>query len=262
MTKLLLAPICVLALCANSTCAYAMKSFSDPLTELDPKYWWLADGWGNGFPFLSRWEADAVSYNGESMSISLSGRESADAETTIEFVSGELRSQGFYSYGCFEIEMKPISAPGVISSFFLFSGPYDKPKGGNGKHNEIDIEFLGMNTNMVQMNFWTDDDEYQNSHETLVFLDFDASEAFHHYAIYWHKGGIEWFIDRESVLKIPNSRYDPTPDKRSSTLRVMANVWATDPEIANWAGEFDVNSTSTHTAEYRNFKYTSGKRCK
>ncbi|MGF1752149.1 family 16 glycosylhydrolase, partial [Vibrio makurazakiensis] len=190
MTKLIWAPICVLALCANSTSVYAMKSFSDPLTELNNEKWWLADGWSNGFPFLSSWEASAVSYDPQGMSITLSGRQS-DAASTIEFFSGELRSHEFYSYGCFEVEMKPVSAPGVISSFFLFSGPYDRPKNGSGKHNEIDIEFLGVNTNMVQMNFWTDDDEYKNSHETLVFLDFDASEDFHHYAIYWGKDGIE-----------------------------------------------------------------------
>ncbi|MGF1754058.1 1,3-beta-glucanase, partial [Vibrio makurazakiensis] len=76
------------------------------------------------------------------------------------------------------------------------------------------------------------------------------------------KDGIEWFIDRKSVLKIPNSRYDPTPSRKSSTMRVMANVWATDPEISNWAGEFDVSSTQVYTASYRNFRYTPRTRCK
>ncbi|MBW3695784.1 glycosyl hydrolase family protein [Vibrio sp. T187] len=262
MIKSFFAHIFVLALCAISLPVLAMKSFSDPLIDLNSKHWWLADGWGNGFPFLSVWKSDAVTFDGSGMSITLTGQESTEQSNAIEFVSGELRSQQFFSYGCFEIEMKPIAAPGVISSFFLFSGPYDKPKNGSGIHNEIDIEFLGMNTNMVQMNFWTDDDEYQNSHETLVFLDFDASLDFHHYAIYWHKDGIEWFIDGESVLKVLNSKYDPTPSKQSSTLRVMANVWATDPEISNWAGEFDTSSTKPLTASYRNFKYTAGKRCR
>jgi hypothetical protein len=31
-----------------------------------------------------------------------------------------------------------------VSAFFTFAGPYDN--GGNGRHNEIDVEFLGYDT--------------------------------------------------------------------------------------------------------------------
>lgn len=237
------------------------SSFSDDLTKLDESRWWLSDGWSNGFPFYSRWDADAVSFNRKGMKITLSPEEKRNENGDLVFSSGELRSQEFFSYGCFEVDMKPIKAPGVVSSFFLFSGPFDKPDDGNGIHNEIDIEFLGSNTNMVQLNFWTDDDAYANSHETIIFLGFDASKSFHRYGIYWGKDFLEWFIDGKSVLKVKNSIYDPIPSVESSRLRVMANVWATDPQISNWAGLFNITKAKAYSARYRNFTYTQDQRC-
>ncbi|NLS12042.1 family 16 glycosylhydrolase [Vibrio sp. SM6] len=244
------------------------KSFADPLTKLDSENWWIADGWANGFPFLNRWSAESISFSEHGLAISLgpdghqiSNNERFQQGDAIDLVGGEYRTHGFYGYGCYEIEMKPVRAPGVVTSFFLFAGPYDKPKNGNGIHNEIDIEFLGSNTNMVQLNFWTDDDAYANSHETLVFLDFDASQAFHHYAIDWGPKAIEWFIDGRSVMKFDDSPYDPIPKVSSSRLRVMANVWATHPNISNWAGLYDQRNLQQHVAEYRNFRFTARKRC-
>ncbi|NOH79684.1 family 16 glycosylhydrolase [Vibrio sp. RE86] len=233
----------------------------DPLTHLDQNRWWLSDGWENGFPFLNRWESEAVSFSDDGMAITLSPDRKRDENRSLKFSSGELRSQKFFSYGCFEIDMKPVRAPGVVSSFFLFSGPFDKPEDGNGIHNEIDIEFLGSNTNMVQLNFWTDDDAYANSHETLIFLGFDASEDFHRYGIYWGEDFIEWFIDGESVLKVLDNKYDPIPTVTSSRLRVMANMWATDPEIANWAGRFKTKKKQSYKAMYRNFSFTPNQHC-
>ncbi len=235
---------------------------TDPLVAFDSSRWQIADGWENGYPFANRWEEKAVRFNSKGMTITLSPDKILDEGGSRTFYSGELRSRGFYSYGCYEIDMKPVSAPGVVSSFFLFSGPYDKPVDGNGRHNEIDIEFLGANTNMVQFNFWTDDDDYSNTHETLIFLDFDASQEFHRYGIYWGEKYLEWFIDGRSVLKIRNNRFDPTPNATHSKLRVMANVWATDHDIANWAGHFNTESRTKHTASYRNFSYTPDALCK
>ncbi len=244
-----------LGLCGTIMAGNAVaETIEDPLERLDSELWWLADGWENGFPFLNRWSKDMVSFSDEGMDIRL-------APTQDGLLSGELRSQAFYGYGCYEIDMKPVKAPGVVSSFFLFAGPYDRPVNGNGIHNEIDIEFLGSNTNMVQLNYWTDDDAYENSHETLIFLDFDASHDFHRYGIAWSETGIEWFIDGRSVLKVRDNRYDPTPKTSSSRLRVMANVWATDPEISNWAGLFDTNSPSEHTAFYKNFRFQPNSNC-
>lgn len=238
----------------------ASNSFFDPLTSFDQELWWKSNGWSNGYPFFNRWEGSSIinDYNG--MHILLSKAPSSDSY--FEFKSGELRSHKFYGYGCFEAEIKPIAEPGVITSFFLFSGPFDKPESGNGKHNEIDIEFLGNNTNVVQFNFWTNDDEYVSSNETLVYLNFDASQAFHRYGIKWTNRSIRWYIDGKLVHQAKASRTIPTPSASDSKLRIMANVWPTDERISNWAGLFDNRMNRELTASYRNIRYKAGRKCR
>ncbi|MBY5944018.1 family 16 glycosylhydrolase [Photobacterium rosenbergii] len=237
----------------------AKATLEDPLTELDSTFWWKSHGWSNGFPSYTRWESEAISHSDEGMAITLSYAPNEIDE--FDFQSGELRSEEFYGYGCYEVEMKPIAEPGVVSSFFLFAGPFDKPKGGNGMHNEIDIEFLGYDTNMLQINFWTNDDRYAQSHEQLVYLDFDASQDFHRYAIKWTKNSIQWFVDGSLVFTVKNSKRDPIPSARDSQLRIMMNVWATDERISNWAGEFSKDPETNLTAYYRNFRYLPLRSC-
>lgn len=237
----------------------AKPALEDPLTELDSNLWWVSDGWSNGFPSYSRWESEAISHSTEGMAITLSHAPNGIDE--FEFQSGELRSEAFYGYGCYEVEMKPIAEPGAISSFFLFSGPFDKPNNGNGMHNEIDIEFLGYDTNVMQINYWTNDDRYAQSHEQLIYLDFDASEDFHRYGIKWTKGSIKWYIDGELVYTVKNSNYDPIPSAKDSRLRIMMNVWAADDRISNWAGEFNKDPDTYLTAYYKNFRFSSGRSC-
>ncbi|MGR5061407.1 family 16 glycosylhydrolase [Photobacterium sp. DNB22_13_2] len=237
----------------------ADTSIEDPFTELNSELWWKSDGWSNGFPFFNRWEGEAISHSTDGMAITLS--HAPNGADDFEFQSGELRSHGYYGYGCYEVEMKPIAEPGVISSFFLFSGPYDKPEDGNGMHNEIDVEFLGHNTNVMQVNFWTNDDRYTRSHEQLIYLNFDASQDFHRYGIKWTKGAIKWYIDGKMVYKVKNTNNDPIPSVTDSRLRIMANVWATDERISNWAGDFSKDPTTSVTAEYKNFRFIPGRKC-
>lgn len=232
-------------------------SFSDPLSELDNQTWFLADGWENGFPFLNRWTKDQALFNDEGLTLTL--KNTIDDHGYKDVVSGEIRSYGYYGNGCFEVEMKPVKADGVVSAFFLFAGPYDQPEGGNGIHNEIDIEFLGMNTNLVQLNFWTNDENYEQHNEYIHYLDFDASEDFHTYAIEWNKNTIKWFIDGELVYRVRNTDQQPIPMKSDNRLRIMMNVWATNPQISNWAGTYDDTTGLEHSAQFRNFKYTRAK---
>ncbi|MGF1724065.1 family 16 glycosylhydrolase [Photobacterium nomapromontoriensis] len=238
----------------------AANSFHDPLTSLNDARWWKSDGWSNGYPFFNRWEGDAIAHNKDSMAITLSHQPIAG--DPLDYQSGELRSHDYYGYGCFEIEMKPVSASGVISAFFLFAGPYDTPDGGNGQHNEIDIEFLGNNTNVLQINYWSNDDGYKQSNERIIYLNFDASEDFHRYGIKWTKKAIKWYVDGSLVYIAKNKQARPIPSQADNKLRIMANVWATDNAISNWAGEFDIDSQQSHTAYYRNIRFTSGSRCK
>lgn len=234
-------------------------NFSDPLTELNSTIWWKSNGWSNGFPFTNSWEGEAISFSDAGMILSLKPTNFPD--TGYPYQSGELRSQHFYGYGCFEMEMKPIAKSGVVSSFFLFAGPYDKPAKGNGKHNEIDIEFLGKDTSVMQVNFWTNDDRYEQAHEYIIPLGFDASEAFHRYGIEWRKKSISWYVDGQLVHEVKHHNSDPIPQVSSSKLRIMANLWATDNRISTWAGYFEAEEFPV-TAHYRNASFKSRSTCK
>jgi beta-glucanase (GH16 family) len=136
-------------------------SFVDGLGFYDTTRWTKADGWTNGSPFDNAWSANNVLFEDGNMILRLE-------ETPLlgkDYTSGEYRTIGFYGYGCYEASFKPVPESGVVTSFFTYAGPWDN--GGNGKHNEIDIEFLGYDTNKVQFNFYTNDDNYTSRNERV-----------------------------------------------------------------------------------------------
>lgn len=226
--------------------------FSESLKELNRDLFERAHHWSNGFPFLNRWEAGAIGFSEKGMNIELSDEPQSNEQ--YKYRSGELRSRHFYGYGCFSIEMKPISSPGIVTSFFLFSGKHDKYEGSNGKHNEIDIEFLGKNTHEVQFNFWTNDDEYLSKNSVLIPLEFDASKDFHQYAMLWQRNSIQWFVDGEMRYEVQQSKDNPIPDMADSRLKIMANVWPVDDELSSWAGKVNVLNQPLNST-YRNLSF-------
>jgi len=150
-----------------------------------------------------------------------------------------------------------VRAPGVVSSFFTFAGQTDN--GGNGLHNEIDLEFLGYDTSQVQVNFWTNDDGYARGHEQLIHLDFDASSGLHTYGFKWTSAGIEWWVDGVLVYLVESSPLDPTPKASESLQKIVTNVWPADSSASGWAGTF-VYAGALH-ATYDWVRYTAGEQC-
>jgi hypothetical protein len=146
----------------------------------------------------------------------------------------------------------------VVTTFFTFAGPYDN--GGNGKHNEIDIEFLGYDTTKFQANFWTNDDTYSKSHEILVPLGFDASQAYHTYGFKWTSTGITWYVDGSVVHSVISTVADPTPKTSESYHKIMINMWPVDSTASGWAGTF-VYPGSPLNGNYDWVRYTQGESC-
>lgn len=241
---------------AASTAAapVAQSSFKDDLTTFDTARWLRADGWANGAPFQNAWKADHLATANSLVSIRL------DNVPTLgkPFTSGQYQTHGYHGYGCYEARMRPVSAAGVVSSFFTFAGPSDN--GGNGRHNEIDIEFVGSNTRRFQANFWTNDDTYKGGNEHLVDLPFDAAQGLHQYAFKWTAKGIEWFADGVSVYKVLGSVLKPTPKVGDSLQKIMVNLWPVDSSAAGWAGAFAYPGTPL-SSTYDWIKYTAGETC-
>lgn len=232
-------------------------SFLDDFGGYDSTLWTKADGWSNGAPFDNGWQADHVDFEDPGLlTITLDNTPSSGEPYT----SGEYRTLSFYGYGCYEARFKPVAESGIVTAFFTFAGPYDRPKFGNGRHNEIDIEFLGSNTSEVQLNFWTDDDSYSNGHEQIIVLDFDASAGFHDYGFKWTDSGIEWYVDGALVHSVTDSPGDPTPKISDTTHRIMLNMWPVDETASGWAGSFSYPGYVL-TAQYDWVRFTRGADC-
>lgn len=232
----------------------AQSSFSDSFDTFNTSRWAKADGWINGSPFDNAWRADHVNFANSRMTITLDNL----AYLGEPYSSGEYRTTGFYGYGCYEVRFMPVARPGVVTTFFTFAGPYDN--GGNGKHNEIDIEFLGYDTTKFQANFWTNDDTYSNGHEFMVNLGFDAAQAFHSYGFKWTSTGITWYVDGASVYSVAHTASDATPKTSDSLHKIMTNFWPVDSTASAWAGSFVYPGTPLY-AQYDWLRYTSGENC-
>lgn len=233
------------------------SGFSDGLTQLDYSHWWASDGWHNGFPFVNRWQADAISHSGDGMQLTLSNLGTPDSP---DWVSGELRSHEYRGYGCYEISIKPAARAGVVSSFFLFASPYDIAPNGNGLHHEIDIEFLGDNTNFMQINFWRNGEPAAGENALLIPLQFDAALDFHRYGIRWSSGKIQWYVDGLLVHQVDSNNSPHIPTTNESNLMTMMNMWATHEDISVWAGEFDP-ALGAAQSYYKDFSYQTLKQC-
>jgi beta-glucanase (GH16 family) len=232
----------------------ALAGFTDHFNAYDATRWSKADGWKNGSPFDNAWRADHVTVADGKLDLRLD-----DVALLGEpYTSGELRSNGFYGYGCYEASFKPIAVPGVVTSLFTFAGPYDN--GGNGKHNEIDVEFLGNHPQWVQFNFWTNDDAYASRNEYLLNLGFDPTAAFHRYGFKWTADRIEWYVDGNLVYAFLDSASNPTPKATESLQKIMVNAWPVDETAAAWAGAFSYAGVPLQ-AEYQWVRHIAGTAC-
>ncbi|NJD11503.1 MAG: glycosyl hydrolase family protein [Gemmatimonadetes bacterium] len=233
-------------------------SFIDYLDGYDTARWLKADGWTNGSPFDNAWLADHITFAGGLMSIRLDDQRALGEP----YSSGNYQSVGFHGYGCYEASFRPVPVPGTVTSFFTFAGPYDN--GGNGSHNEIDIEFLGNHflagNTEVQFNFYANDDAYASRNEHLHPLGFDAAAAFHRYGFRWTSAGIAWYVDGVPVYQVADSPEHPTPKAAESLQKIMMNLWPVDATAAAWAGTF-VYPGQPLEASYQWVRFVRGEDC-
>jgi endo-1,3-1,4-beta-glycanase ExoK len=238
----------------RSTKPVAQPSFADQFAGYDTSRWIKADGWKNGSPFDNAWLADHVTFSNDALQLRLDNVASLGEP----YSSGELRTTGYYGYGCYEAKFRPVKQAGVVTAFFTYAGPYDN--GGNGLHNEIDIEFLGYDTTRVQLNWWTNDDSYSQRNEVWLDLGFDASTAARRYGFKWTSRGIGWYLDRNLIYQVQDSVLQPTPKASESLQKIMLNLWPVDSTASAWAGTFMYPGTPLR-AGYEWVQYTAGEDC-
>ena len=197
-----------------------------------PHGFWARNDRGNGPPFNCAFQRANATIGNGLLTLSLTKEDSG-------YVGAEYRTQAKFSYGYYSVSMKAAKCPGVISSFFTYTGwPWD----------EIDIEFLGDDTTRVQFNYYTNG---QGGHEYVYELGFDASTAFHEYGFDWQPDSITWYVDGKSVDRA-------TVDIPSHAGNIMMNLWNVADTNADWAGKFD-DSKLPVVAQYQWIGYSSAK---
>jgi beta-glucanase (GH16 family) len=109
--------------------------------------------------------------------------------------------------------VKPSNVRGVITGIFLHR---------NAPRQEIDMEFLGKDTNKLLVNVYYNPGEEGTKLEygyrgtpVLIDLGFDASSEFHRYEIEWRSDWIRWLVDERLVYE--RLMWEPTPIRRCSS---------------------------------------------
>ena len=195
-----------------------------------PNGFWARNDRGNGSPFNCSFQRSHATIGDGLLTLSLT-------KSNTGYVGAEYRTHAKFSYGYYSVSMKAANCPGVISSFFTYTGwPWD----------EIDIEFLGDDTTRVQFNYYTNG---KGGHEFYYNLGFDASEDFHEYGFDWQPDSITWYVDGIAV-------HQATAEIPSTSGHIMMNLWNVADSHANWAGKFDDSKLPVY-AQYQWIGYKS-----
>lgn len=192
-------------------------TFQDALQSIDAKLWEARD---DTFPGnLGLFRPQNVVLRRDS-GISLIVR--PEPLKVRNFSAGALSSRGRFLFGRFEIEMKAVRVPGLVTGFFLHR---DSPR------QEIDIEIVGNRCDHLLVNVFYNPGQEGSKFDygyrgtpTCIPLGFDASDAIHKYAIEWDPWEIRWLVDDRLVHSRGN--WNPTPiPQLPMTLHV--NTWPT-----------------------------------
>ena len=143
------------------------------------------------------------------------------------YALSEVQLAGLYGYGRYEVVMRPAKGSGLVSAFFVYTGPWF-----GDPHDEIDIEFVGKEMTEVQLNYFH---KGKKGHFANIKLPFDASEEDHLYAFDWKPEGISWYVDGELIYETPKG--DPRIPNTSG--RIYFSNWTGIPALRQWHGNPD-----------------------
>jgi len=156
-----------------------------------------------------------------------------------DYVSASLASKAQYSYGRFEVTMRPVKLDGVITAFFLHR---------NDPWQEIDFEILGKDTTKALVNVYfnpgNDGSGWNFGNRgtpALIDLGFDAAVDFHKYTIEWEPHEIRWLIDDELIHVRTSWQPTPIPDQ---PMNCFVNLWPSRSE--ELAGIFNDDTLPVH----------------
>jgi endo-1,3-1,4-beta-glycanase ExoK len=248
-----LAPALLLGANACSGASSPMPVKSGEPAEITDQSFELA--WQDQFDTVdtSRWSLMTHSWDGNLAQFSTTNAEVADGilklnltpapEGAAKPYSGvEYRSKDTLEFGKVEARIRFAKGSAVVSSLVLIYTPWPPDD-----WNELDIEFLGKNTDRVQFNHMinippADPIAGHKQYPKLVNLSFDPAASFHDYAIEWVPGRARFSVDGQVL-------HETTEEMQRMVLpqNILLTIWASGS--AGWAGPVD-ETTSPTSAEY------------
>ncbi|MEM9267380.1 MAG: family 16 glycosylhydrolase, partial [Pseudomonadota bacterium] len=203
--------------CTMGTAIAEDTSFVDSFKSFDAEAWSKADYTPSHPWFDTRWSArHALIDDGLVLKLEPDGGMKG-------FVSGALRRQEPTGFGRYAAVIQPARGDGLITGFFTYTGPYY-----GTRHDEIDIEFLGRDTTVMQVSVFVDGEQRM----AKVALGFDAADRPRAYSFDWLPDRVVWYVDGQEVHRMTLDG-GPLPEVPSM---LFANLWAGTPEIQNWSG--------------------------
>lgn len=218
-------------------------SFFEPFDRLDPKRWYLSDGWANGEHQGCTWRKDHLRVAKGVLELRLSDRPSGKRA----FGCAEIQTHQRFGYGLYEIRMRAAAGSGLNTALFTYSGPPTTKT-----HDEIDFEFLGKRPDAVQLNYFVN---ARGGNESLNPVGVDATRHFNTYAFDWQPDAIRWYINGRLVRTATGNNLPSVSGK------IMISLWNGTARVNDWLGPF-VYPGKPITAEVDWVAYTRpGERC-
>jgi hypothetical protein len=170
-------------------------------------------------------------------------KEKSTLLTMAQGTVGTLLASTYYVwYGKICSKLSTAQGKGVVTAFILMSDVKD----------EIDFEWVGVDTGHVQSNYYSQGVTVYTNGENLTVPDSNTVESMHEYCVDWKEDTLTWTIngktqrtlERESTWNKTSGRYSypQTP------ARVMLSLWpaglpTNEKGTIDWAGgEIDWNS--------------------
>lgn len=226
----LTATTCATILVASDTASSSERpaSFRDDFSHLDRDRWFISDGWSNGDHQSCTWRAaQATIAQDVSAHIAGSVLRLGLVGAGDKWACAEVQARERTGHGLYEVLMRVEAGSGVVAAFFTYNGPsHGLP------HNEIDIEILGRNSDVIQLNRYVDG---RGENEVITSVPGGVAR-FVHYAFSWHPDRIDWYIDGELV----HTAHDEIP---AAPQRLHFSLWSGAPMLNAWLGPFDPAET-------------------
>ncbi len=203
-------------------------SFVDTFDRIEPARWFVSNGWSNGeFQDCTFQQGNVAVLPGGGVALALQDAAGLERPSSC----AELQTHATFGYGTYEVRVRAARAHGVVTAFFTYTGPGQKPP---QPHDEIDFEFLGKAPQNVQANYFANG---VGEHGHDIPLGLDAADRMSDYAFEWTPDAIRWFVDgrlMHEVLRKDGAPYPTTPGK------ICLSIWnGRGPNMTSWLGAFD-----------------------